>query len=101
MAAKAAEASLVRKFSADVANKYGASAAAKALKWSKYILTSKRETLKSKDQDAKEGKVISRDSELFKKQEVKLKAEQYRKYIKLLYQNRLLMDLYFVKTNLD
>ena len=45
--------------------------------------------------------MISRDSELFKKQEVKLKAEQYRRYIKLLPQNRLLMDLYFVKTNLD
>lgn len=45
--------------------------------------------------------MISRDSELFKKQEVKLKAEQYRRYMKLLSQNRLLMDLYLVKTNLD
>ncbi|MGN0893862.1 MAG: transposase [Succinivibrio sp.] len=49
----------------------GDTAAANALKGSKYILTSKRETLKAKDQDAKEGKVISRGSELFKKQEVK------------------------------
>jgi len=48
----------------------GDMAAADALKGSKYILTSKRETLAAKDQDAEEGKIISRGSELFKKQEV-------------------------------
>ena len=76
-------------------------AAADALKGSKYILTSKRETLSAKDQDAEEGKIISRGSELFKKQEVKQKGEQYHRYMELISQNRLLMDLDWVKTNLD
>ena len=76
-------------------------AAAAALKGSKYILTSKRETLSAKDQDAEEGKIISRGSELFKKQEVKQKGEQYHRYMELISQNRLLMDLDWVKTNLD
>lgn len=76
-------------------------AAADALKGSKYILTSKRETLTAKDQDTEEGKIISRGSELFKKQEVKQKGEQYHRYMELISQNRLLMDLDWVKNNLD
>lgn len=79
----------------------GDMAAADALKGSKYILTSKRETLAAKDQDAEEGKIISRGSELFKKQEVKQKGEQYHRYIELISQNRLLMDLDWVKSNLE
>lgn len=75
--------------------------AANALKGSKYILTSKRKTLKAKDQDAEEGKIISRGSELFKKQEVKQKGEQYHRYMELISQNRLLIDLDWAKTNLD
>ena len=76
-------------------------AAAEALKGSKYILTSKRVTLEAKDQEAADGKIISRGSELFKKQEVKQKGEQYRRYMELISQNRLLMDLDWVKTNLE
>lgn len=72
-------------------------AAANALKGSKYILTSKRENLSAKDQDAEEGKIISRGSELFKKQEVKQKGEQYHRYMELISHNRLLMDLDWVK----
>lgn len=43
--------------------------AAKMLKGSKYILMSSKSTLEQKDQDAYEGKVVSKGSELFKKQE--------------------------------
>ena len=58
-------------------------------------------TLEAKDQEAADGKIISRGSELFKKQEVKQKGEQYRRYMELISQNRLLMDLDWVKTNLE
>lgn len=76
-------------------------AAAEALKGSKYILTSKRATLLTKDNDAEKGKVISRGSELFKKQEAKQKGAQYQRYMELIAQNRLLMNLDWVKTYLD
>jgi transposase len=50
------------------------------LKGSKYILMSSKSTLEQKDQDAYEGKVVSKGSELFKKQEVKQKGNQLARY---------------------
>lgn len=55
----------------------------------------------TKDNDAEKGKVISRGTELFKKQEVKQKGAQYQRYMELIAQNRQLMNLDWVKTYLD
>ena len=49
---------------------------ARALKGSKYILTSSRATLKSKADEAFEGKVISNGSELIKKEAFTRKGNQ-------------------------
>lgn len=46
---------------------------ARQLKRSKYILTSSRKTLRKKDQEARDGKVISKGSEMFCKEEYRRK----------------------------
>lgn len=75
--------------------------AAEALKGSKYILTSSRNTLLAKDDAAHKGEVISKGSELFKKDEVKQTGGQMGRYLQLLSQNTLLFNLDYVKTILN
>lgn len=75
--------------------------AAKALKRTKYILTSKRATLQAKDQEAAEGKVLSKGSELFNKEEVVRKSGYEAKYDELLKENELLFTLDLIKEKLD
>lgn len=74
---------------------------ADALKRTKYILTSSRETLKRKDQEARDGKVISKGNELFRKEEVTRREGYEAKYDELLEQNRLLFTVDLVKEKLD
>ena len=79
----------------------GETEAAKQLKGSKYILTSKRCTLKQKDTDALEGKVISKGSELFGTESY-VRSEGYEaRYDELLSQNRLLFTVDLIKEKLD
>lgn len=73
---------------------------AKALKKTKYILTSSRETLKKKEKDAEEGKVISRGASLFEKPEVKQRSGLLKEYEELLQKNELLLLLDVIKEEL-
>ncbi|MBQ2641940.1 MAG: ISL3 family transposase [Lachnospiraceae bacterium] len=74
--------------------------AAKSLKRTKYILTSSRKTLQRKDQEAREGRVISKGSALFCKEEVRRKEGYMEKYEELLQQNQLLFAADLVKEKL-
>ena len=74
--------------------------AAKSLKRTKYILTSSRKTLQRKDQEAREGRVISKGSALFCKEEVRRKEGYVEKYEELLQQNQLLFTADLVKEKL-
>ena len=74
--------------------------AAKALKKTKYILTSSRKTLQRKDQEAKDNKVISKGSALFNKPEVTRKECYEAKYDNLLQENELLFTLDLIKEKL-
>ncbi len=65
----------------------GNAAAARALKRTKYILTSSRATLERKDQEARDGKVTSRASQLFNKDETTRKEGYIAKYEDLLQQS--------------
>ena len=79
----------------------GEKEAAKQLKGSKYILTSKRSTLQQKDKEALEGKVISRGSELFGTEDY-VRSEGYEAhYDELLRQNRLLFVADLIKEKLN
>lgn len=75
--------------------------AARALKRTKYILTSKRSTLQRKDEEAQKGTVISRGSKLFHKEEVTRQAGYEAKYDELLKQNHLLFTLDIIKEKLS
>lgn len=75
--------------------------AAEALKGCKYILTSSRNTLFAKEDAAHKGEVISKGSELFKKDEVKQTGGQMGLYAQLLSQNTLLFNLDYIKTTLN
>lgn len=75
--------------------------AAKALKKTKYILCSKRETLRKKDKQAAEGKTIVHEGRLFPRSEVKASGGKEDKYDELLRSNRLLFTLDLVKESLD
>ncbi len=74
--------------------------AARALKRTKYILTSSRATLERKDREARDGKVISRASKLFNKEEITRKEGYLTKYEDLLEQNKLLFTVDLVKEKL-
>ena len=74
---------------------------AAALKKTKYILTSKRETLRKKDQEAASGKVISRGNGLFHQPEVKRHGGYEDKYGELLQNNKMLFTLDLVKDQLE
>ena len=74
---------------------------AKSLKKTKYILVSKRETLKRKDKEAREEKVVSKGSELFNTPSVTRKEGYEAKYNELLEENKLIFTLDLVKTKLS
>jgi len=74
--------------------------AAVALKRTKYILTSNRSTLQRKDKEAAEGKVLSKGSTLFHKEEVVRKSGYESKYDELLAENALLFTVDLVKEKL-
>lgn len=71
---------------------------AKALKKTKYILSSKRRTLQLKDKEA--GSVISKGSSMFNQPEVVRHGGYEKKYDELLEQNELLLTLDIVKDQL-
>ena len=75
--------------------------AAKALKKTKYILTSKRSTLQAKDEQARTGKPITKSSELFPREEYVRKEGYEKKYDELLEQNKLLFTLDLIKDKLN
>lgn len=75
--------------------------AAKALKRTRYILTSKRSTLQKKDQEAAEGKVLSKGSDIFGTEDVVRKSGYEAKYDELLKENELLFTLDLIKDKLD
>ena len=74
---------------------------AAALKRTRYILTSSRKTLQRKDKEAAEGKVLSKGSELFNKEEVVRKPGYEAKYDALLKDNELLFTLDLLKEKLS
>ena len=78
----------------------GNEAASKALKRTKYILTSKRSTLQAKDEEARKGKEIQKGSHLFGIESIKRKEGYEAKYVELLKENRLLFMLDLVKEKL-
>lgn len=71
--------------------------AAKRLKRTKYILTSSRETLKTKDEEARENKVISKGSTLFNIPKVTRKEGFEEKYNELIEENKLLFTVDIIK----
>ena len=70
------------------------------LKRSKYILTSSRKTLQRKDQEARDGKVISKGSEMFCKEEYRRKEGDEARYDDLLKENKLLFTCDLIKETL-
>jgi transposase len=75
--------------------------AAAALKGSKYILMTNKETRKQKEKDARENKVVSRGAELFRKPEKVQKAGIEETYQELLKDNELLLTMDIVKELVD
>ena len=74
--------------------------AARALKGSRYILTSNRATLQSRDEEARSGKVSGRVSSLFNKPVYVRKDGLEARYDEILSQNRLLFTCDLVKEKL-
>lgn len=75
--------------------------AARKLKRSRFILFSSEDTLKKKDQEVAEEKVISKESDLFNKQEVKRKGNYYDRYSKLVNENELFLIIELIKEALS
>ena len=78
----------------------GQSEAAARLKKTKYILTSSRQTLQRKDEEAAEGKVIAGGGTLFPQPEVVRKAGYMERYEALLRENKLFFTLDLIKEKL-
>ena len=74
--------------------------AAAKLKKTKYILTSSRQTLRRKDEEAAEGKVIAGGGTLFPLPEVVRKAGYVERYETLLRENKLFFTLDLIKEKL-
>ena len=74
--------------------------AAKALKKTRYILTSNRSTLRKKDEEAAEGKILHKGSDLFKTEDVVRKGGQEARYDELLLENKLLFTVDLIKEKL-
>jgi transposase len=78
-------------------SKEGHAEAARSLKHSKYILMSGEDTRERKDQDARAGKVVSKGSRLFGKEEAVQKGGARERYRELISQNELLAACDIVK----
>ena len=78
----------------------GNTRAAAALKKTKYILTSSKDTLRRKDEEAAEGKVISHGGELFPQPVVVRKSGYVQRYEELIRQNQLFFTLDIIKDKL-
>ena len=74
---------------------------AKTLKRSRYILTSKLSTLKKKDEEAKNNKVISKGSELFNKSDIIRCGGKEDKYNKIMKENKLLFKAEIIREKLN
>ena len=74
--------------------------AAKALKRTRYILMSRRETIQAKDKDALKGRIIHKGSQLFGTENIVRKTGYEAKYDELLQQNSLLFTLDLIKEKL-
>ncbi len=74
--------------------------AAKSLKGSRYILTSSKQTLARKDQEAEDGKILSKGSSLFSKEQVVRKDGHLARYEDIIRQNKLLFTLDLIKEKL-
>lgn len=78
----------------------GNHAAAASLKGSKYILTSRRSTLRRHDKEAADGKLIRKGSDLFGTEDVKQKGGLEERYNQLLQENALLCTVDIIKEKL-
>ncbi len=78
----------------------GNTEAAAALKGSRYILTSNRSTLRKKDEEARNGKVVAKGSVLFGTEDRKRTEGYEARYDELLNQNKLLFTCDLVKEKL-
>ena len=74
--------------------------AAKALKKTRYILTSSRSTLRKKDEEAAEEKILHKGSDLFKTEDVVRKGGHEARYDELLLQNKLHFTVDLIKEKL-
>lgn len=74
---------------------------AKSLKKSRYILVSKRETLRQKDKEYEEGKIISKGSQLFNTPSITRKGGQEELYNRLIKENKLILTIDIVKAKLS
>ena len=79
----------------------GNTEAAKSLKKSRYILTSSKQTLMKKDEEAEKGKILSKSSSLFSKEPVVRKGGHMDRYEELIRQNKLLFTLDLIKEKLS
>lgn len=75
--------------------------AAKSLRRTRYILSSSKTTLERRDQEAREGKVISKGNELFGKEDYTRKEGYVEKYEELIRQNKLLFTADLIKEKLS
>jgi transposase len=75
--------------------------AARSLKGSKYILTSSKQTLARKDEEAENGKILSKGSSLFCKEPVMRKPGHLARYEDLIRENKLLFTLDLIKEKLS
>ena len=78
----------------------GNTRAAAALKKTKYILTSSKDTLRRKDEEAAEGNVISRGGALFPQPVVVRKSGYVQRYEELIRENQLFFTLDIIKDKL-
>ena len=91
----------IRKDEQERLMKEGNEEAAKALKRTRYILTSKRSTLRAKDEQARIGKPVRKGSKLFGTEEIRRKEGYEAKYDELLRENELLFTVDLVKEKLS
>jgi transposase len=75
--------------------------AARSLKRSKYILASSKQTLARKDEEAENGKILSKGSSLFSKEPVMRKPGHLARYEDLIRENKLLFTLDLIKEKLS
>ena len=93
--------SAIRKDEQNRLKEEGDEEAARSLKGSRYILTSKRSTLQEKDEEARSGKVIDKGSTLFNKPEYTRKEGYEARYDEILKQNKLLFTCDLIKEKLQ